>query len=84
LVLLFFASVAAAQTAPLGSLLKQERSYLREDSVRAKLLTEIARRYHASNPVLRADFAQKSVKVAEKLSDKSFSSMHSASGAPIT
>ncbi len=61
-----------AQQRHLDSLVQLERTYLREDSVRAKLLTDIARRYSAINPEIGIDYAEKGIRLGEKLPDKKF------------
>ena len=59
-----------AQQLQLDSLLQLEKTYLQEDSVRAKLLTDIARRYYSINPATGIIFAEKGIQLAEKLPDK--------------
>lgn len=74
---LFFMTVFAAtalqgQQAPLDSLLRLEKTYTQDDSIRAKLLYDIARRYNAADPATGMKFAEKGVQVSAKLSDKKF------------
>lgn len=79
---LFMASVASAQSVPLDTLLRQEKTYLQEDTIRAKLLTDIARRYYAVNPNQGIVFADKAIVLSEKLADKKFlAGAYSARGA---
>ncbi|MBC7774649.1 MAG: tetratricopeptide repeat protein [Phycisphaerae bacterium] len=61
-----------AQQRQLDSLLQLEKTYLQEDTVRAKLLTDIARRYYSVNPATGAKYALKGIQIAEKLPDKKF------------
>ena len=70
--LLFAALPLLAQQRQLDSLLQLEKSYLKEDSVRAKLLTDIARRYYNSDPNAGLKFAEKAVRLSEKLPEKKF------------
>ena len=75
-VLLFFLVFAAlkghAQQRQLDSLLQLEKTYLREDTVRAKLLTDLARRYYSVDPSVGIKFAEKGIQLGEKLPDKKF------------
>ncbi|HLP94457.1 MAG TPA: adenylate/guanylate cyclase domain-containing protein [Saprospiraceae bacterium] len=74
--LFFFLLVCAlegsAQQLMLDSLLRMEKQYQKEDSVRAKLLTDIARRYYTVDPSKGVPFAEKAIKLSEKLPDKKF------------
>jgi class 3 adenylate cyclase/tetratricopeptide (TPR) repeat protein len=62
--------VGHAQQISLDSMLRLEKTYLKEDSVRAKLLNDIARRYYAVNPNQGVLFAEKGIRLGEKLPDK--------------
>lgn len=82
LMFLLTASKGQAQQPSLDSLLQVERTYLKEDSIRAKLLTDIARRYYSIDPVVGARYAAKGIQLGEKLPDKKFlAGAHSAMGA---
>ncbi len=59
-----------AQQLPLDSLLRMESRYQKEDTVRAKLLTDIARRYYAVDPSKGISYANKAIQLGEKLQDK--------------
>ncbi len=72
LFILLAALQSHAQQRHLDSLVQLERTYLREDSVRAKLLTDIARRYSAINPEIGILYAEKGIQLGEKLPDKKF------------
>jgi len=61
-----------AQQRQLDSLVHLEKTYDREDSVRVKLLTDLARRYNAISPSTGFKYAQKGVQLGEKLPDKKF------------
>ncbi|MBK6996560.1 MAG: tetratricopeptide repeat protein [Lewinellaceae bacterium] len=61
-----------AQQRQLDSLVHLEKTYDREDSVRVKLLTDLARRYNAVSPSTGFKYAQKGVQLGEKLPDKKF------------
>ena len=65
-------AVAQAQSRPLDSLARLEKTYLTEDSVRAKLLTDLARGFYSVNPVKGLEYADKAIALGEKLSDKKF------------
>lgn len=84
--LLFLLLLAAlkvqAQQPSLDSLLQLEKTYLQEDSIRAKLLNDIARRYYAVNPGIGIRFAEKGIQLGAKLPDKKFlAGAYSAMGA---
>ncbi len=73
----FFMAVLACtdlqgQQAQLDSLLRLEKTYLKEDSVRAKLLYDIARRYNAVDPSQGMKYAEMGVQLSAKQSDKKF------------
>lgn len=72
--LLFFliAINGQAQQQPLDSLLQLEKTYIQEDTVRAKLLTDIARRYYSLNPNIGIVYAEKAIQLAKKLPDQNF------------
>lgn len=71
-----------AQQRQLDSLVQVEQRYLQEDSVRAKLLTDLARRYYSIDPNIGAKYAQKAIALCEKLPDKKFlANAYSAMGA---
>jgi len=73
LLLLFLTSWNGhSQQRQLDSLLQLERTYLQEDTTRAKLLTDIARRYYAIDPAIGTKFAAKGIQLAEKLPNKKF------------
>lgn len=73
---------AWAQQPSLDSLLRMEKSYLQEDTVRARLLNDIARRYYSIDPNTGIRFAEKAIRLGEKLPDKKFlASAYSAMGA---
>ena len=72
---LFFLAVFAAVTLQgqqLHSLLNLEKTYVKDDSIRAKLLYDIARRYNATDPAAGMKFAEKGVQVSARLTDKKF------------
>jgi len=70
-----------AQQRQLDSLLNLEKTYLQEDTIRAKLLNDLARRYYAIDPNIGIKFAEKGVQLGAKLSDKKWlSSALSAMG----
>jgi adenylate cyclase len=72
---------ANAQQRVLDSLLKIERTWLVEDTTRAKLLTQIARNYANIDPKKGTEYASQSIAIAEKLADKRFlASAYSARG----
>ncbi len=72
---------ANAQQRVLDSLLKIERTWLVEDTTRAKLLTQIARNYANIDPRKGTEYASQSIAIAEKLADKRFlASAYSARG----
>ncbi len=81
--LLFFSALkVSAQQMSLDSLLRLEKNYTLEDSVRVKLLNDIARRYYAIDPSTGIKFAEKAILLGEKLPDKKFlASAFSAMGA---
>jgi len=56
----------------LDSLLNLEKTYVNDDSIRAKLLYDIARRYNAADPAAGMKYAEKGVQVSSKLTDKKF------------
>ena len=72
LIFLVFSSVLAAhaQQAPLDSLLHAEKTYRKADTVRVKLLTDLARRYYAIAPVQGVAYAEEAILLAEKLGEK--------------
>ena len=74
LLLLFFISIVnlKAQQPSLDSLLQLEKTYLRDDSTRAKLLNDIARRYYAIDPNIGIKYAEKAIRLGEKLPDRKF------------
>lgn len=79
---LLFAAPVWGQQSQLDSLLRLEKNYLQEDTVRAKLLNEIARRYYAIDPSRGITYAEKGIRLGEKLPDKKFlASAYSAMGA---
>ena len=63
--------VLAQQTA-LDSLIQVEKSYVKEDTIRARLLTDIAKRYYFTEPSKGILYAEKAIRLAEKLPDKNF------------
>ena len=69
---IFAAWNVQAQQPSLDSLLGVEKTYLREDSIRAKLLNDIARRYYAIDPSVGIRYAEKGIQLGEKLPDKKF------------
>ncbi|MBL7827230.1 MAG: tetratricopeptide repeat protein [Saprospiraceae bacterium] len=80
--LFLFLGAAKAQNQTLDSLLRVEKAYQQDDSVRVKLLTDIARRYNSVNPNQGVAYAAKAVKIAEKLPEKRFlATAHSVKGA---
>jgi adenylate cyclase len=66
------ASKGRAQQHVLDSLLRLEKTYLKEDTVRAKLLTDIARRYYSIDPGVGTRYAAKGIQLGEKIPDKKF------------
>jgi adenylate cyclase len=73
----FFMAVFAGtclhgQGAQLDSLLRLEKNYVKEDSIRAKLLYDIVRRYNTVDPPEGRKYAENGVQVSAKLSDKKF------------
>lgn len=72
LLLLLIAMKGLCQQRQLDSLLQLEKTYIQEDSVRAKLLTDIARRYYSIDPATGIKYAEKGIQLAEKLPDKKF------------
>lgn len=56
----------------LDSLLRLEKTYLTEDTVRAKLLTDIARAYYGVAPLKGLEFAEKAIVLTGMLPDKKF------------
>ncbi|MDX1911815.1 MAG: hypothetical protein SFV22_10040, partial [Saprospiraceae bacterium] len=70
--LLLAAPSLAAQQISLDSMMRLEKRYLKEDSVRAKLLNDIARRYYTVNPREGVRYAEQAIALGEKLSDKKF------------
>jgi adenylate cyclase len=72
LLLLLLSWKGYAQQRQLDSLLQVEKTYLQEDTVRAKLLNDLARRYYTIDPSVGIQFAQKGVRLGEKLPDKKF------------
>jgi len=75
-----------AQQRQLDSLLQLEKTYLREDTIRAKLLNDLARRYYSIDPNIGIQFAQKGILLGEQLPDKKFlaSSFSAAGGNYLT
>lgn len=61
-----------AQQPSLDSLVRLEKSYLTGDTIRAKLLTDLARRYYSVSPAKGLEYADKAIALAEKLSDKKY------------
>ncbi|MFN0214118.1 MAG: tetratricopeptide repeat protein [Saprospiraceae bacterium] len=61
-----------AQQRHLDSLLNLEKNYIQEDTIRAKLLADIARRHYTINPNIGVNYAEKCIKLSEKLPDKKF------------
>jgi adenylate cyclase len=79
--ILFAVLKGQAQQRQLDSLLQLEKTYLREDTIRAKLLNDLARKYYSIDPNIGISFAEKGIQLGEKLSDKKFlSSALSAMG----
>jgi class 3 adenylate cyclase/tetratricopeptide (TPR) repeat protein len=71
-----------AQQPSLESLLQQEKSYLQEDSVRAKLLCDIARKYANVDPQMGGDWGKKAILLSQKLPEKKFlATAYSVTGA---
>jgi adenylate cyclase len=82
ILILFAAWKGQAQQRQLDSLIQLEKTYLREDTIRAKLLTDLARKYYSIDPNIGIKFAEKGIRLGEKLPDKKFlSSALSALGA---
>lgn len=61
-----------AQQRHLDSLVRLEQTYVTEDTVRVKLLTDIARRYNSVNAATGLQYADKAIALAEKFGDKKF------------
>lgn len=61
---------AHAQQTPLDSLLQAEKTYRKADTVRVKLLTDLARRYYTLDPAQGVAYADEAILVAEKLGEK--------------
>lgn len=61
-----------AQQRQLDSLARLEKTYLAEDTVRAKLLNDLARGYYAVAPTKGIEYADKGIALSEKLADKKF------------
>jgi hypothetical protein len=72
ILILFTAWKGQAQQQQLDSLLQLEKTYLREDTIRAKLLTDLARKYYSIDPNIGIRFAEKGILICEKLPDKKF------------
>jgi adenylate cyclase len=68
----FFGVNLLAQQRQLDSLLRIEKNYQQEDTVRAKLLTDIARMYYSIDPNKGLIFADKAITLAEKFPEKKF------------
>lgn len=72
---LFFLALFVAvslQGQQLDSLLNLEKTYVKDDSIRVKLLYDIARRYNATDPAAGLKYAEKGVQVSAGLADKKF------------
>jgi len=71
-ILLVFSGLFAAnaQQVPLDSLLHAEKTYRKADTVRVKLLTDLARRYYTIDPAQGVAYADEAILVAEKLGEK--------------
>lgn len=84
-VLLFCCLLAGSmfgQQRKLDSLVQTERKYQHEDTIRAKLLTDIARMYYSTDPAKGLVYAEMAVALAEKLPAKKFlASAYSVKGA---
>jgi adenylate cyclase len=81
-ILAFWAVNLLAQQRQLDSLLRIEKNYPQEDTVRAKLLTDIARMYYSTDPNKGLIFADKAIALAGKLPEKKFlAGAHSVKGA---
>ncbi|MCK6691227.1 MAG: tetratricopeptide repeat protein [Thermoanaerobaculia bacterium] len=65
-------AVAQAQSRRLDSLARLEKTYLTEDTVRVKLLTDLARGFYSVNPAQGLEYADKAIALGEKLSDKKY------------
>lgn len=61
-----------AQQRQLDSLVRMEKIYLTEDTVRAKLLTDLARGFYGVSPRTGLEYADKAIALADKLGDKKF------------
>ncbi len=72
LLVLLVSFKSQAQQPQLDSLCQLEKTYIREDTVRAKLLTDIARRYYSIDPSTGVKYAEKAIQLAEKLPDRNF------------
>ncbi len=72
LLFLFHGWLLPAQQLPLDSLLKMEKQYRNEDTIRVKLLTDIARRYYSVDPTTGMAFAEKAIQLGKALPDKKF------------
>lgn len=59
-----------AQQRQLDSLARLEKKYVKEDTIRAKLLNDLARGYYAVSPAKGLQYADKAIALAEKLPDK--------------
>ncbi len=62
----------SAQQRPLDSLIAVEKTYQKEDTMRATLLNDIARHYYSIDPQTGLQYADKAIALAEKLPDKKF------------
>jgi adenylate cyclase len=72
LVFLLFSGLftAHAQQTPLDSLLQAEKTCRKADTVRVKLLTDLARKYYTIDPAQGVAYADEAILVAEKLGEK--------------
>ncbi|MBK9338597.1 MAG: tetratricopeptide repeat protein [Lewinellaceae bacterium] len=61
---------AGAQQARLDSLVNLEKTYRTADTTRAKLLTDLARRFYSIDPAQGLEYADKAIQLTEKLGDK--------------
>ncbi|MDO8367703.1 MAG: adenylate/guanylate cyclase domain-containing protein [Saprospiraceae bacterium] len=61
-----------AQQRQLDSLVLLEKTYLSEDTVRIKLLTDLARRYYSINPNIGVNYAEKAIQLGNNLPDKKY------------
>lgn len=70
-----------AQQAPLDSLVELEQNYLKEDTIRIKLLNDLARGFYNVDPSRGVFYADKSIILAEKLKqDRLLAGDYSAKG----